>query len=114
MKLAVVSNKAHAAVEDLCIQYFDGLFDMAMGEQAGIAKKPEPDMVWHVLETLHFSKEEAVYIGDSEVDVATGRNAGLHMCAVEWGFRDVELLKEHGAECIFADTTALKDYLLDL
>lgn len=112
MKLAVVSNKADAAVQDLCVQYFDGLFDIAVGEREGMTKKPAPDMVELVLDALAVSKEDAVYIGDSEVDVATAKNSGLHLCAVEWGFRDISVLKEHGAEHIFADTIALKDYLL--
>ena len=111
MKLAVVSNKADAAVQDLCKQYFDGLFDMAAGEREGMAKKPAPDMVDLVLSSLQISKEQAVYIGDSEVDVATAKNSGLHLCAVEWGFRDVDVLKAHGAEHIFADTESLKAYL---
>lgn len=113
MKLAVVSNKADAAVQDLCVQYFDGLFDVAAGERDGIAKKPDPAMVEFVLKTLEVSKEEAVYIGDSEVDIATACNSGLHLCAVEWGFRDIEVLKEHGAEYIFSDPKSLQEYLLE-
>lgn len=113
MKLAVVSNKADAAVQDLCVKYFDGLFDMAAGERAGMAKKPAADMVELVLDTLNVSKVDAVYIGDSEVDVATAKNSGLHLCAVEWGFRDVDVLKAHGAEHIFPDAESLKAYLLD-
>lgn len=113
MKLAVVSNKADAAVQDLCKLYFDGLFDMAAGERAGMAKKPAPDMVELVLAGMQISKEEAVYIGDSEVDVATAVNSGLALCAVDWGFRDVEVLKANGAELIFSDTESLKTYLLE-
>lgn len=112
LKLAVVSNKADAAVQDLCVRYFNGLFDMAVGERKGMEKKPAPDMVKLVLDTLQVPKEEAVYIGDSEVDVATAKNSGLHLCAVDWGFRDVDVLKEHGAELIFSDTESLKEYLI--
>jgi len=113
MKLAVVSNKADKAVQDLCVQYFEGLFDMAIGEREGMAKKPAPDMVNYVLDTLQIPKQEAVYIGDSEVDVATAKNAGLHLCAVEWGFRDIDVLRANGAEHVFADTESLKVYLLE-
>lgn len=112
MKLAVVSNKADIAVQELCIQYFEGLFDMAAGEKAGVAKKPAPDMVEGVLDRLGVLKERAVYIGDSEVDVETARNAGLHLCAVQWGFRDADVLKKQGADRIFEDTESLKKYLL--
>ena len=98
-------------VKAICDEY-DGLFDMAAGEREGMEKKPAPDMVELVLNTLQVSKEEAVYIGDSEVDIATAHNSGLHLCAVAWGFRDSCVLKEHGAEHIFADTESLQKYLL--
>ena len=99
-KTAVVSNKADPAVQDLCIQYFPDLFDLAIGERPEIAKKPAPDMVNSALEQLQISKEDAVYIGDSDVDVATARNSRLDMIAVDWGFRTREFLVEQGAEII--------------
>lgn len=99
-KTAVVSNKADTAVQELCVQYFPGLFDLAIGERPEIAKKPAPDMVNLALEQLQVSKENAVYIGDSDVDVATAKNSGLDMIAVDWGFRTREFLKEQGAETI--------------
>ena len=99
-KTAVVSNKADAAVQDLCIQYFPNLFDLAIGEKPEIAKKPAPDMVNLALDQLQVSRENAVYIGDSDVDVATARNSNLDMIAVDWGFRTREFLLEQGAETI--------------
>ena len=99
-KTAVVSNKADAAVQDLCIQYFPGLFDLAIGERPEIAKKPAADMVNLALEQLQVSKEKAVYIGDSDVDVATARNSNLDMIAVDWGFRTREFLIQQGADII--------------
>ena len=110
--LAVVSNKADVAVQDLCKQYFEGLFDIAVGECPGMEKKPAPDAVNLVLDKLHISREEAVYIGDSEVDIATAVNSGLQLCVVDWGFRDVDFLKAHGAKRIFSDTESLKEYLI--
>lgn len=110
--LAVVSNKADAAVQDLCKQYFEGLFDIAVGECPGMEKKPAPDAVNLVLDKLHIFREEAVYIGDSEVDIATAVNSGLQLCVVDWGFRDVDFLKAHGAKRIFSDTESLKEYLI--
>jgi len=109
---AVVSNKAHAAVLDLCKQYFDGLFDMAVGEQEGMAKKPAPDSVYYVLRELGFSKEEAVYIGDSEVDLATAMNSGLTPYIVAWGFRDEDFLRQKGAEIIVSTPEDLLKILL--
>ncbi len=112
MATAVVSNKAHAAVLDLCEQYFKGLFDMAVGEQEEMAKKPAPDSVNLVLEKLGYTKEEAVYIGDSEVDIATAKNSGLLPYIVTWGFRDEEFLRENGAEIIVNSTDELFKLLM--
>lgn len=100
IKLAVVSNKADYAVKALCEQYFPGIFDEAVGERVGIARKPAPDTVNEVLMNLQIEKAQAVYIGDSEVDVQTARNAEMDCIAVDWGFRNAEVLKEAGAETI--------------
>jgi len=100
VKLAVVSNKADYAVKALCEQYFPGYFDEAVGERAGIARKPAPDTVNEVLKNLQIDKSQAVYIGDSEVDVQTAQNAEMDCIAVNWGFRDKEVLEEAGAEII--------------
>ena len=99
-KTAVVSNKADGAVQELCVQYFPNLFDLAIGERPELAKKPAPDMVNLALEKLQVSHQKAVYIGDSDVDVATARNSKLDMIAVDWGFRTREFLIEQGAEII--------------
>lgn len=100
MRTAVVSNKADYAVSKLCGKYFDGLFDACMGECAGVARKPEPDMVYLILDRLQIPRERAVYIGDSEVDVATAKNAGVDGILVSWGFRTKEYLRERGASVI--------------
>ena len=100
VKTAVVSNKADFAVQDLCVDYFPGMFDFALGEKSGIAKKPAPDMVEECLRTLGFEKKDVVYIGDSDVDLATARNSGTDVIMVGWGFRDEEFLKENGAEFV--------------
>lgn len=111
---AVVSNKADGAVQDLVEVYFKGLFDIAVGEHAGIRKKPAPDMVEKALEVLGVKKEEAVYIGDSEVDMATAENAGLDRIIVAWGFRDKEFLKEKGAERIAENAQDVYSYFQGL
>ncbi len=99
-KTAVVSNKADFAVQNLCEKYFYGLFDIAVGEQEGILKKPAPDSVEKVLKLLGVPKENAVYIGDSDVDIETARNAGMDEIIVGWGFRTCQFLKEKGAKQI--------------
>ncbi len=94
---AVVSNKADYGVQALCEHYFPGLFDFAVGERTGIRRKPNPDSVLEVLTRLKTAKEEAVYIGDSDVDIETAKNAGIPCLSVTWGFRDREFLLRHGA-----------------
>lgn len=107
IKTAVVSNKADIAVKELCDKYFKGLFDISIGEREGVRRKPAPDSVNEVLNQLGFSREEAVYIGDSDVDVETAKNADMVCIGVEWGFRDRELLIEKGADYIVSDTEEL-------
>ena len=93
---AVVSNKADFAVQTLCADYFPGMFDLAVGEKEGIRRKPAPDSVNAVLTQFHAKKEEAVYIGDSEVDIKTAENAEMDVISVTWGFRTEEYLKSEG------------------
>lgn len=100
VKTAVVSNKADPAVQKLAAHYFPGLFDAAVGEKPGIARKPSPDTVNAVLEKLQIDRSEAVYIGDSDVDIATAANAQMDHIIVTWGFRDIPFLREHGARVL--------------
>ena len=93
---AVVSNKADAAVQPLCRHYYKGLFDYAVGERAGIRRKPAPDSVQEVLRRLRVDPADAVYIGDSEVDIQTAANAGLDSIIVTWGFRERTFLESQG------------------
>lgn len=97
---AVVSNKADFAVQDLCEKYFPEMFDYVVGEREGIRRKPAPDTVLEVLDKLNVSKENAIYIGDSEVDIQTAVNSEIDEIAVTWGFRDREYLESQGAGVI--------------
>lgn len=102
-KTAVVSNKYDDAVRDLCKTYFDDLLDFAVGEGYGIERKPDPNGVFKAIEELSSSPEKSVYIGDSEVDVLTAKNAGIPCISVLWGFRTKDFLLKNGA-AIFAET----------
>lgn len=110
-KLAVVSNKADYAVQILCEQYFKDVFHLAVGEKETVRKKPEPDSVNAVLQELQTDRINAVYIGDSEVDIATAENAQMDAVLVGWGFREVEFLKERGAKRIVTSVNELKNLL---
>lgn len=91
--LAIVSNKPDSAVKELAEIYFEGIVKVAIGESAGVAKKPAPDTVYAALKELGMPKEGAVYVGDSEVDVMTAKNSGLPCISVLWGFREEAFLK---------------------
>ena len=104
IKTAVVSNKSDENVQTLVRDYFDGLFTAAVGAREGVPRKPSPELVEIALTELGVSQEEAVYIGDSDVDVATAKASGLSMITVLWGSRDKPELLAAGAEC-FADNT---------
>ena len=102
-KLAIVSNKIDSAVKELNARFFSDYVAVAIGEREGIRRKPAPDTVVQALEELKTAKHEAVYIGDSEVDLQTATNAGLPCISVLWGFREKDFLTEQGAT-IFAST----------
>lgn len=104
-RLAVVSNKFDTATKALCRHFFPDTIEVAIGEHEaqGIRKKPAPDTVKEALRQLGVTTDGAVYIGDSDVDILTARNAGLPCISVLWGFRDREFLLGHGATT-FAET----------
>lgn len=94
--IAIVSNKFDSAVKQLNVQYFDGMFPVAIGASDLVAKKPAPDSVYAALSELGVTKDQAVYVGDSEVDVLTAANAGIPCIGVTWGFRDASVLETMG------------------
>ncbi|MBQ3045035.1 MAG: HAD family hydrolase [Clostridia bacterium] len=100
IKTAVVTNKMHEAAADIVEYFFGGLIDITIGQSEKIAPKPAPDSVFLALEKLGVSKEDAVYVGDSEVDCMTAHNAGIPCIGVTWGFRDREVLEANGADYI--------------
>ena len=108
-RTAVVSNKFDAATKSLCNHFFSGLVDVAIGENeaAGIHKKPAPDTVFEAIRLLGVSREEAVYVGDSDVDIATAQASGIPCISVLWGFRNREFLIAHGATKLIGSPTEL-------
>ena len=112
VQIAVVSNKLDEAVQVLNRVHFEGLFEEAKGERADIRRKPAPDMVFAVLVSLGLKPEEAVYIGDTEVDMETARNTGMDCISVSWGFRSREALKALGATRIVDRAEEIYDMIV--
>ena len=111
VQTAVVSNKIDFAVQQLCVQYFDGFFDMAVGEREGIRKKPAPDAVYAVPGHFGVEKKDALYIGDSEVDIKTAANAGMDCICVGWGFREEDFLLRSGAAVVLNKPDEILGYI---
>lgn len=108
---AVISNKYDKAVTALCEDYFPGCFDAARGERQGVPRKPAPDGIFSILEELGTQKESTLYVGDSEVDMDTAKNAGLVSVGVTWGFRNRDLLEEKGADYIIDRPAQILDLI---
>ncbi len=106
-RIAVVSNKFYAATQELCRHFFGDTVEVAIGEREGIRKKPAPDTVDEAFRQLGVGKEDAVYIGDSDVDVATAKNSGLPCISVLWGFRDKDFLVSCGAKTFITEPSQL-------
>ena len=111
IQMAVSSNKFDAAVTQLCKEQFQGYIDVAIGESETVKKKPAPDGPLLALRQMGCKREEALYVGDSEVDVETAKNTGLICVGVTWGFRDRSVLMEKGADYIIDEPKALLDLL---
>ena len=106
---AVVSNKFYAATQELCRHFFADTIDVAIGEHEaeGIRKKPAPDTVNEAFRQLGISKDHAVYVGDSDVDILTAKNSSLPCISVLWGFRDRDFLQKNGAEILISAPSEL-------
>ena len=108
--IAIVSNKPDIAVKTLCAEHFPGIF--ALGEAADCPRKPAPDMVYKAMKAI--GVEKCIYVGDSEVDIRTAKNAGVPCLSVLWGFRDRDVLEGEGGTHFCDDTGAMAGILEEL
>lgn len=113
-KFAIVSNKGDLHVKHLNEYFFKDYIDVAIGEKTGIRKKPYPDTVFEALRLLNSSVDTAYYVGDSEVDIDTAKNANMECLVVSWGFRTNEQLIESGAKTIFNNPSELLDFIKNM
>lgn len=111
--IAIVSNKVDSAVQELAKAHFDGFIDCTTGEKEGVRRKPEADVINATLETLGMSSKNAVYIGDTEVDIQTAKNAGINGISIMWGFRDPEILAINDPDRIAMDVDELYEILTE-
>ena len=108
--MAIVSNKPDSAVKPLCGQYFPGIY--ALGERSDCPRKPAPDMVYKAMADI--GVETCIYVGDSEVDVETAKNAGVKCLSVLWGFRDRDVIEQAGGKYFCEETSQLIEKIEDL
>ncbi len=110
-KLACVSNKPDDDVARLAERYFGGLLDLWSGPLPGMPLKPAPDLCDRILAMEGLTRSDAVYVGDTEVDIQTAKNAGMACIVCAWGFRDEAFLREQGAETVIREPEELLTYL---
>lgn len=111
VRQAIISNKPDPAVQELAKSYFPGLLDSAVGESETVRRKPNPDAVLAAVRQMGLNVADCVYIGDTEVDLATAKNAGMACIAVSWGFRSRAQLLASGATRIAATAEELEKLL---
>ena len=110
--IGVISNKPDfAAVNAIKDSFEDGLIDVAHGQIEGIKIKPEPDGAIMVLNELGVKADESLYIGDTWIDMQTGKNLGAYTIGVLWGFRDYDELKSNGADMIVEKPDEILQYI---
>ena len=113
IRLAIVSNKTDGAIKELTEKFFAGKFVCAVGERDGIARKPAPDGVLEVMQLLDVSADETIYVGDSEVDILTAKNACIKCVSVLWGFKDKDFLLKNGATDVVSSPMEILNFLGD-
>lgn len=107
---AVLSNKPNFATVDVVKTIFgEGLFDIVRGAIDGVPLKPDPTAVIEIMKELDVTPEEAIFVGDTKVDIATGKNAGLYSVGVLWGFRDEAELTAAGADVIIDNPSRIPE-----
>ena len=112
LRLAIISNKPDPAVQELAAFFFPGLAEIVVGESPSIRRKPSPDTVLEAVSRMGLAVGDCVYVGDSEVDIETARNAGMACISVTWGFRDEETLVSSGAARLAHTPAELQERIL--
>lgn len=109
VKIAVLSNKPHNVTEMIVEKLFGNRFDICFGQRDGIEKKPAPDGVFEICRIMNIKPCECVFVGDTNVDILTGKNAQVSTIGVLWGFRDRAELTTAEADRIVSDAGEIYD-----
>lgn len=112
IKTVITSNKNDDAVKQLCKDFFGDLIVDSYGVKDGVLPKPDPQMVLNAISDLSLTKDECIFVGDSDTDILTAKNAGLVSAGVLWGFRDRNVLEKSGADYIIAQPQELMQLIL--
>lgn len=112
VKLAVVSNKPDEFVGGIVKKYFGDTFEIVHGQRTNYPVKPDPTTVYEVIEYFGIKLNESIYVGDSNVDIYTAKNAKVKSIGVAWGFRGEEELREAGADYIVYDSNEITELIL--
>ena len=112
LKLAVVSNKPHEFTTEVVKKFFKDRLELVFGQRANFPTKPDPATVFEVFEKFNVKPEECIYVGDSNVDIRTAKNAGIKSIGVAWGFRGKEELETEGADFVVSTAEELEKLIL--
>ena len=111
VKVGILSNKFQEAAEEVCEHYFKDLYDIVVGESKTCKRKPAPDGINLICDKLGVANDEALFFGDSEVDIKTADNAGVYCVSVLWGYRDREFLTENNAKVFITNPSEIIDII---
>lgn len=111
VKVGILSNKFQSAAEEVCKHYFDGLYDIVVGESETCKRKPAPDGINMICDKFEMSKEDVLFFGDSEVDIKTAENADIYCVSVLWGYREREFLAENNAKVFISNPLDIIDII---
>lgn len=112
VSIAVLSNKADVMAGPVVEHYYPGIFPVVQGALPGLPTKPDPTLLHKLMDRLGATKEDTLFVGDSNVDIRTAKNGGLTGCGVLWGFRSREELEAAGADVIVSTPQELLDLIL--
>lgn len=112
VSIAVLSNKADVMAGPVVEHYYPGIFPVVQGALPGLPTKPDPTLLYKLMERLGATREDTLFVGDSNVDIRTAKNGGLTGCGVLWGFRSREELEAAGADVIVSTPQELQDLIL--